>query len=399
MEPGAGPLTMAIFDGDSPGHADLAGAFAKWLDRRPGMSGARLLDFDQASVSNGYSNRTFRAVVRRVDGAVERLILRLPPTRKSLFPRYDLQRQFAFMQLLERDGHVPVNRTRWIESDASHLGQAFFVVDHVDGVVPPDSPMYHVAGWVYDAMPEQRHILWQSTVECLARLSIVRPDAPALALLDWPDRSRSRVRQQIDHWTALARWGEEGLPPSQDEMPPRLHRWLLENEPADDPAGIIWGDSRIGNIIYHGFRPAALLDWELAMVGDPEIDLAYFLIMQLYHETLRPETGLASMDPQPAARLEGFDDDRTTVALYEQVAGRKVRNIRYFWLLNAYKMYCMAQRMAAMQAELGLATVERAMIIRTLPSLTPHVVDMLEQDDPNALPTASRGPSSAKAVA
>ena len=105
------------------------------------------------------------------------------------------------------------------------------------------------------------------------------------------------------------------------------------------------------------------------------------------------------MDPQPAARLEGFDDDRTTVALYEQVAGRKVRNIRYFWLLNAYKMYCMAQRMAAMQAELGLATVERAMIIRTLPSLTPHVVDMLEQDDPNALPTASRGPSSAKAVA
>src|SRR5690606_32188017 len=110
-----------------------------------------------------------------------------------------------------------------------------------------------------------------------------------------------------------------------DRPQPLIERaldWLEAHRPADEPTVLCWGDARIGNIIFDGTRPAAVLDWEMVTLGSPEMDLAWSIFLDRHHSE-----GIGT------ARLEGFPGYDETVARYEALTGHRVRRLHYYLVL------------------------------------------------------------------
>ncbi len=368
---------MAILNDADVDLAALAGRFEQWLRTQPGYTYARVSSFDQASRANGFSNETYRVALSTPGRAAETLILRLPPARTGLFAIYDLTRQYAFMRLLQAEPGIAIAPCRWLSAETSVFARPFFVTDFVAGDVAGDNPNYVNSGWIVDATAEQRRRLWDGSVEQLVALSRVRlPDA-ALAQLDWPDRSTPRFVQHVEWWAEHGEWGARQLRGAREPMLDELRRWLLQHVPSEEHAGVVWGDSRFGNMICRDFRPVALLDWELAVVGDPMIDLAYMLfhvfLTQLYHG-----------DERTPERLTGFRGDAQTVAAYCDSSGRTPRDYRTYWLFNAYKMLAIWQCKAALMLRSGAWSEDQAESARHGTKLLPHIATLLSSGQEEA---------------
>ena len=106
---------------------------------------------------------------------------RVAPTAEDVpvFPTYRLDHQFEVIRLVGELTDVPVPRVRWLETTGDVLGTPFFLMDRVDGEVPPDVMPYTFGGnWFADAPAEQQRELQDATVEVLAKLHAI-PDAAA----------------------------------------------------------------------------------------------------------------------------------------------------------------------------------------------------------------------------
>ena len=90
-----------------------------------------------------------------------------------------------------------------------------------------------------------------------------------------PGRGKPGIEQQMSYYRDFLDWAAQG------EQVPVLEstwQWLVDHQPAEEGEVVLsWGDSRIGNIIWDDFRAAAVLDWEMASLGQPEMDLGWFL--------------------------------------------------------------------------------------------------------------------------
>ena len=89
---------------------------------------------------------------------------------------------------------------------------------------------------------------------------------------------RNALRRNLD-W--LISWYAFAVPDiGRSALVERSLEWLEENWPEDTAATdsvLVWGDSRVGNVLYDGFKPTAVLDWEMTTIGDPLFDLAVSL--------------------------------------------------------------------------------------------------------------------------
>jgi len=381
---------------DDP-HADpraLAAALQRWLRARPGQAHRTVQAVEPASRVNGFSNETWRVTL---DDPHEVVALRLPPAGAGLFPRYDLARQFGFMQALGQEHGLAMAPVLWLEPDARALGRPFFATAWVPGRAAADRPCYVREGWIAEASPaEQRH-MWRAAVEQLARLARVDARrAPYAGFDDLPAGSSLHARH-IAHWDALARWGRAQLPPQDSPLFDELRDWLLRHAPSRQPAGIVWGDARFGNILFRGFQPAALLDWELAVIGDPMLDIAYFqfhvFLMELLHA-----------DALTPGRFAGFDGDEATLQRWCEAAGRDPQGYRWCWLFNAWKMLAIWECKAALLLRTGHATLEEALAERAATRLVPHIRSVWDSTAPGEQaaflrpqPAASSSPAPAAA--
>jgi aminoglycoside phosphotransferase (APT) family kinase protein len=113
--------------------------------------------------------------------------------------------------------------------------------------------------------------------------------------------------------------------------------WLAEHLPSSGPATIVHGDYRLGNTIFalgHPARLAAVLDWEMATIGDPLADLGYLCMM--WTEAGDPQVGLREALGR-VTREEGFPTRAELVARYEERSGRSMRDIRWYTTLALWK--------------------------------------------------------------
>lgn len=367
---------MAIVDHGGADLSVLSERLLAWLRQQPDCADADVRGLRQASQANGFSNETYRFTLLAGGGREEELILRLPPARTGLFRDYDMARQYAFMERLQAEPALAMAPCRWLELDAAALGRPFYVSGFVAGETASDQPKYVCEGWIVDADAPQRQRLWDSSVEQLVRLAQVRWHGARLASLDWTDRQRPRLAQHLAMWTQLGDWGASGLPPVEDGLRENLANWLQANRPPQELPGVVWGDARFGNILYRDFQPVALLDWELAVIGDPLTDLAYLL----FHVFL---TELYHADPAAASpRLSGFRGDAETVARYCEATQRSARDYRYYWLFNAHKMLCIWQCKAALMVRSGAWSLDEARQAQRAERLRPwigHVLDSGEE--------------------
>lgn len=298
-----------------------------WLDRR--RPGAAVTSFERPD-GNGMSSETI-LFDADWDGEVHRLVARVAPADEDVpvFRTYDLAMQFRVMELVRERSDTPVPECLWLEEDPSVLGSPFFVMRRVEGRVPRDNLPYTFEGWVLDATDAERLALQDDTVWAIAGVHGVDLRDVDTSFLGHDADGAPALRQHVDAWRSYYDWlrGTAPIPVIDDAFD-----WLDARWPADDGGRPVlsWGDARIGNVLYDGYRPAALLDWEMAGIAPPGVDLGWLAYMHLFFQDVAEQLDLPG--------LPGFLDLDDIAAVYEARTGVEVAD-RDFWLVYAALRY------------------------------------------------------------
>jgi aminoglycoside phosphotransferase (APT) family kinase protein len=344
-----------------------------WLAARMPAASSLQLHSLRAPESSGFSNDTLLGELEvREAGAVrrERLVVRIQPTGFQVFPDYDLGLQFRAMQLLAKTD-VPVPRVRWIEErDAGVLGAPFYVMEHVEGRVPTDRPPYHADGWMKEASPAERAEIWWGGIECMAKIHRLDPVAVGFGFLDQRAPGESHFRRQLAYYERYLEWAARGLPQPTIES---ALRWLRTNEPDDPRTVLLWGDARIGNVIFAGTRPAAVLDWEMVTLGSPEEDFAWTIFLDRHHSE-----GIG------VPRLEGFPSYEETVARYEALTGFEIRSLHFWQVFAGFRFAVIMARIGQQMVHYQVMTPEQGRQFELDNTVTRMLAALLELPPPAA---------------
>ncbi|WP_026924183.1 phosphotransferase family protein [Glycomyces arizonensis] len=292
----------------------------RWLTREhPELTGEGPLR--AALIDGGRSNLTYR-----VDGAAVPLVLRRPPLGHVLSTAHDMRREHRVITALR--GIVPVPPTVDLVDDTGAgevTGTDFFVMEHVAGQVL--SRPAQNAGWTRGGLRR----LGIELAEVLADLHAVDPDAVGLGDFGRPsgylDRQMTTWRRQYD----ASRSREL---PALDALQERL----AGSVPAGGArSGVVHGDYRLDNLIVAGEpgapRVAAVLDWEMATLGDPLVDLG--MLGMYWHIRELPGGGAASGAIVPGA---GYPEFAEVVDAYAARSGAAVPDLSWYRAFACYKL-------------------------------------------------------------
>ncbi|RVW02469.1 phosphotransferase family protein [Rhodococcus spongiicola] len=318
--------------------AEIADRLQRWLrtklpaDVEPAVTDVQVPD------ANGMSSETILFdVLWHEDGEIRRhgLVARIAPAPSAVpvFPSYDMDQQYQVIKTVGILSSVPVPRVHWSETSPAALGGEFFVMDRVDGQIPPDVMPYTFGSWLSEASPADRRRLQDSSVRVLAELHSIPEPAQLFPALS-PDPGSDDVTADAAlcaHVNRLHRyyeWVVETTPRS-----PLIERgleWLDEHWPTvTGPAVLCWGDARVGNIIYRDFEPVAVLDWEMATLGPRELDLGWMVFLHRFFEDLAGVAGLPGL-PDFLRR----DDVAET---YRNLTGYSTTDLDFFTLYAALR--------------------------------------------------------------
>ena len=264
-------------------------ALRRWL-------GATVLTVEGRPTGGGWSNET---VFVRAD---ERpLVVRLAPTRPSMFPTYDLGLQVRCFELAATAG-LPVPAIIGVEADGGVLGRPFFVMERMAGRVPADDdPPFTKAGFLFDASSAEQARFCDRAIELIAAVHTV--PAPDFLPVGPSPRDHLAWCDQLCAWASI----DHPVLVAASEA-------LAIDVPADGdaPATLLWGDARPANMIVDDhFDIVGLLDWELAATGPGELDVAWFL-----------EMNRMRADGMGIAPLPGFLSDDATWQRWSEAVGR-----------------------------------------------------------------------------
>ena len=298
-----------------------------WLTSQLPTATDVVVEAVQAPATTGFSAETLMFDARwhepgQPGSRRERLVAKVAPTRFQIFPEPRFAEQFRLLQILAGT-QIPVPAVYWHEPDPAVLGAPFYIMSRVDGDVPTDMPPYHTGGWVTEVSPAERERIWWSGVSVLTQVHALDVAALSLEFVDQVSYGPTGLRQRLAYYEHYLDWAYFGsVPVAQAAI-----AWLHENRPAEDRDPVLlWGDSRIGNIIFRGGRAAAVLDWEMATLGQPEEDLAWFLLLDRHHS-----------EGCGVDRLPGFPGAAHTVDRYQQLTGRTLAHMDYYEVLSAMK--------------------------------------------------------------
>jgi aminoglycoside phosphotransferase (APT) family kinase protein len=242
-------------------------------------------------------------------------VLQHPPAGPTLPTAHDLARQDRFLRAVGRAARrVPVPRVVGFCDDAAVAGAPFLITERVEGVCLMGERTYEV-----DAAP-----LARDAIDVMVELHAI--DWRALGLTVAPG---SYIERQINRWNdQLARTATAArLGP----LAP-LQQWLLANRPPTDERVLVHGDFGFHNLLVTADHVTAVLDWELATIGDPLVDLIGFV----------KSWGDGALSPNPAndvvAHAAGALTRDELVAHYEQMSGRSFGEHRpYYEALSMWK--------------------------------------------------------------
>ena len=303
---------------------DLRARLTAWLSAVTG-SDAEIGELSRPPAS-GLSSITmlFDATwTERGERVHRELVARMPPEADAfpVFPAYDLRRQYDVIAAVAAASNVPVPPLHWLEEDPAPLGGPFIVMGRIEGIVPTDNPPYVFGGWLLEADDAHRQQLQDASIRVLADIHGIDDVAtrfPALAVEAGSDALRTMVDGQRAYYEWTRR--EDGVRVPVIEQ---TFDWLEEHWPADPgPTVLSWGDARPGNILYRGFEPVAVLDWEMCALGPREVDLAWMIFLHRFFQDL------AEMFEMPGLPLMFRRDD--VVRVYEQASGHTVRDLEWF---------------------------------------------------------------------
>ena len=272
-------------------------------------------------IGDGHSNVTYL-----IEAGGRRLVLRRGP-RPPLPPTtHDMVREARIQSLLAAAG-VPVPRILGVCADDSVLGVPFYLMEHLDGVVITDA--------LPAAFEADRGRVALAAVDALVALHAVDVSAGELATIG---RAEGYLERQVHRfaglWTTVSR---RDLPEVD-----LLATWLAAHVPASARSAVVHGDFRIGNLMYAASGPArvqAILDWEMATLGDPLADLGY--LVATYAD---PDAAPTPLELTPVTRGPGFPRRADLVERYAAATGADVAALDWYRALALFKaaVFCEA---------------------------------------------------------
>lgn len=279
--------------------ARIAEGLRQWLPRGAGITGITTL-------SAGHSNETYL-----VDGIDE--VLRMPPSEEGLLPPYDMPRQHAILTAVSKGAPaVPLPPVLEVCDDPEVIGDPFFLMGRIDG----DAFEYVVPEWVAAdpvGVPDSICTQWFDAVAALHKMPV---DA-------MPPGERS-VEEEARHWLEVAQGAEAD---------PRLIRVLddLVKRPlrTSGPATPVHGDPKHGNCLWYDGKLTGLLDWEMAQISEPLLDLGYIL---MFHDQGEASLANAGFD------LPGWWSPARMVEEWEKRVGRTAVDVERYAVLGQAKV-------------------------------------------------------------
>lgn len=238
--------------------------------RVPGARGLALERFIQTA--GGWSHETYVFDAKWNEGGRELtrgFCLRKDPGTGLLRDLSSLDEQFRVLKALEPTS-VPAPRPYWYEPDPALLGGPFIVMEKVEGEIP--NPWSRAGKQAY-AEAAKRGRLPRSFVEALATLHNLDWRAAGLDFLGVPGPGKDFAMREIAKWEGLIAQSIRKPEPMLTE----LLNWLKANAPAVQRLAFVHGAYRTGNLIVRDDAIAAIIDWELQVIGDPMYDVAYVL--------------------------------------------------------------------------------------------------------------------------
>ncbi len=249
-------------------------------------------------LAGGASRDIWAFDARLPDGRVERLVLRRdPPGHHVQSSRRD---EFALLGAAAAAG-LPVPRVRWCEEDAAVLGAPFLLMEFVEGETLARRLLRDAK---YAAA---RAALPRQLAAALAAIHALDPGLPALGFLPRPPSGETPAAAELARYEQIFR----AVAPDPHPALELALRWLAPHPPTPAALTVVHGDYRIGNVIFGPEGLRAVLDWELAHVGDPLEDLGWLCV----------RSWRFGADDRPAG---GLCQREELFAAYERAGGRPV---------------------------------------------------------------------------
>jgi aminoglycoside phosphotransferase (APT) family kinase protein len=350
---------------------ETATTLERWLGAQLGAEPVSVSDLSIPKA--GFSNETIvgRAVWTADSRShVKEFVLRIEATEHQLYLDSDALRQAEVIDVLA--GHVPVPELWLSEGDSAVLGAPFFMMGRVHGRIPGDVPCWHKRGWTFDLEPSKQRLVHDNALHALAELHAIDTSGDEFNFIndgvghvDSGGTELERYVARLERWRdwvdPVVRYGvdtiDEALAFARSELP------------SDDRRGFVWGDARMGNIIFSDdLAVAALLDWEAARLGPPEIDVAWWV---MFDEFLCEASGLT--------RLPGVHDRLATFERYEEITGVGLENLGYCEVLAGLQLALINSSLADLLIRTGKAPEAMAIeFVTRVTDITRRALDRFE---------------------
>jgi aminoglycoside phosphotransferase (APT) family kinase protein len=277
---------------------------------------------------HGHSNLTYLLRL-----GTNELVLRRPPFGNRVATAHDMSREYRVLSKLSAV-FTPAPQPYAYCDDLGVIGAPFYVMQRRTGLILRKSLP---AGLSIN--PEMARRLGQSLIETLARLHEIDYQSAGLSDLGKPD---GYVARQVSGWIKRFADSQTGESSAMEQV----GRWLVANTPPESGAAVIHNDFKYDNVVLAPddlTRVVAVLDWEMATLGDPLMDLGTTLGYWV-------EAG----DPEPLHRaavgptmLPGSLTRRELVDSYQQASGRNVHKPLFYYCFGLFKIAVILQQIYA----------------------------------------------------
>jgi aminoglycoside phosphotransferase (APT) family kinase protein len=275
---------------------------------------------------SGFSNLTYFIKVGDRD-----MVLRRPPFGKKAKTAHDMNREYRILNALHPVFPYCPQPLTYTEEDHI-MGCPFYVMERIPGIIfRKDLPkeMTFSAG--------QARLLCENMIDLHHRMHTL--DYQAIGLADF-GKPEGYVKRQVEGWSR--RYRDARTPDVPDFE--SVMAWLDENQPLDSNySGIIHNDYKFDNLVLNPENPVeitGILDWEMATIGDPLMDLGCSIAYWINREDAE-DVQLMRMMPTNA---EGMMTRKELVDLYIDKSGREINNFNFYYCFGLFRLAVIAQQ-------------------------------------------------------
>jgi aminoglycoside phosphotransferase (APT) family kinase protein len=271
---------------------------------------------------SGYSNLTYL-----LEWGHRELVLRRPPFGANIKSGHDMEREYNVLKALKPVYSKVPNPVLYC-GDTSVIGAPFYIMERVRGVILRNQPPKEIALY-----PSTMENLSKKLIDNLVTIHAIEVNRPEIASLGKPE---GYVQRQVEGWIKRYHYSQT------DEIPEmeRVAAWLAANRPPEQYTCLIHNDYKYDNVVFDSdlYQILAVLDWEMATLGDPLMDLGTTLGYWIEPTDAKPlhMFGLTA--------LPGNLNKQQIAERYAQKSGRDISNIVFYYAFGLFKIGVIVQQ-------------------------------------------------------